>query len=88
MINLIKIPQRVDYVIEYNIDGEVLNIKIGEIEEVFDFTGLEEGIAEEIIVEKLPINPILSAKKTGDVINIKVLRFYSFEEKHLFEEVI
>ena len=85
MINLIETPQRADIKAEYSVDGDVLTVKIGEIEEIFDFTGLEEGVAEEIIVEELPVNPIVSAEKTEDTINIKVIRFYGANEKHLFE---
>ena len=85
MINLIETPQRADIKAEYNVNGDILTVKIGDVEEIFDFTGLEEGVAEEIIVEELPINPIVSAEKTGDTINIKVIRFYGANEKHLFE---
>lgn len=86
MINLIKIPQRSDLEIHYRVENEKLVVTIGNITETFDFTGLRDGIAEEIIVEKLPINPILKAEKVGDIINIEVLRFYSFEEKEWFED--
>lgn len=86
MINLIETPQRADIKAEYNVNGDVLTVKIGEIEEIFDFTGLEEGRAEEIIVEELPVNPVLTAEKIGDVINVTVIRFYGEDEKHLFEE--
>lgn len=85
MINLVYTPQRADITVEYIVDGDVLTVKMGEIEEVFDFTGLEEGQAEEIIAEALPINPIISAKKIGDTVNVEVIRFYSPEEKELFE---
>lgn len=88
MINLIETPQRADIKAEYNVnDGDVLTVKVGEIEEIFDFTGLEEGRAEEIIVEELPINPIVSAEKTGNVVNVTVIRFYGEDEKHLFEVI-
>lgn len=85
MINLVLTPQRSDIKVEYKINEDILNVKIDKIEENFDFTGFEEGIAEEIISEALPINPILSAEKIGDTINIKVIRFYTLEEKELFE---
>ena len=87
MINLIEIPQRSDLKVEYATEGDVLIARIGEKEEVFDFTGLEEGIAEEIIVEELPINPIVSAEKIEETINIEVIRFYSADEKHLYEVI-
>lgn len=85
MINLIATPQRADIKVIYIVNNDILTIKIDNIEEIFDFTGLDEGVAEEITVEKLPINPILKAEKVGDTINIEVLRFYTFEEKELFE---
>ncbi len=86
MINLIETPQRADIQAEYIVDNDVLTVTIDGISEMFDFTGLGEGIAEEIMVEVLPINPIISAEKIGDVINLTVIRFYTFEEKELFED--
>ena len=85
MINLIKTPQRADMKAEYIVNDDILTVKIDDKVETFDFTEFEEGIAEEIITEVLPINPIISAEKTGDTVNIKVIRFYTFEEKELFE---
>ena len=85
MINLTETPQRADFKVEYTIGNDILTVKIEETEEVFDFTGLEEGIAEEIIADVLPINPIISAEKTRNIINIKVIRFYNSDEKELFE---
>ena len=87
MINLIYTPQRSDYRAVYIVNNDVLTVKIDGIEEVFDFTGLEEGVAEEIIAEELPINPVVSAEKIGETINIEVIRFYSTDEKHLFEVI-
>lgn len=85
MINLIYSPQRADIKAEYTVENDILTVTINELTEVFDFTGLEEGIAEEIVVEILPVNPIVSVEKTGDAINVTVIRFYSEEEKELFE---
>lgn len=85
MISLIYTPQRADFKAEYIVEDDTLTVKIGEAEETFDFTGLEEGVAEEIIVEELPVNPIITVKKTGKEINIKVIEFYTFEEKEEFE---
>lgn len=87
MVNLIYTPQRADIKVEYTINYDILTVKIEDIEEVFDFTGLEEGIAEEIIAEELPINPVISAEKIGDIVNIVAIRFYGEDEKHLFEVV-
>ncbi len=85
MINLIYSPQRGDFKAEYTVNNDVLTVKINDIEEQFDFTGLEEGIAEEFITEEIPINPIISAEKIGDTIHITVIRFYSEDEKEVFE---
>ena len=85
MINLIETPQRADIKAEYIINNDILTVKINDKMETFDFTGLNEGIAKEIIVEVLPFNPILSAEKIGDTINVKVIRFYGADEKELFE---
>jgi len=85
MINLIYTPQRADFKAEYITNDDILTVKIDNRIETFDFTGLEEGIAEEIITEVLPMNPIVSAEKIGDITNIEVIRFYTFEEKELFE---
>lgn len=85
MINLSYTPQRADTKVEYIVINDILTVKINQKMETFDFTGLEEGIADEIITEILPISPIVSVEKTGDTIDIKVIRFYNAEEKELFE---
>lgn len=85
MINLIYSPQRADFKAEYIVNNDILTVKIGDVAETFDFTGLEEGVAEEIIAEELPVNPVVSAEKIGNTINIKVIKFYGEDEKHLFE---
>ena len=87
MINLIYTPQRADFKAEYIVNDDILTVKIDNKIETFDFTGLEEGIAEEIITEVLSINPIISAKKIGNTVNVTVIRFYGEDEKHLFEVV-
>lgn len=85
MIKLIYSPQRADFKANYEINNDTLTVEINDVTETFDFTGLEEGKAEEIIAENLPINPIISVEKIGDKVNITVIRFYTFEEKELFE---
>lgn len=87
MINLSYIPQRADIKAEYIVENDILTATINDVTETFDFTGLSEGRAEEIIAETLPINPIIKAEKTGDVVNVSVIRFYTIDEKELFEAV-
>lgn len=86
MIELELIPVRFDKSVDYKIDNDKLIVEIDGIKEEFDFTGFEEGIAEEIEVEYLPINPIIDVKKEGNTVFIKACRFYSFDEKELFEK--
>ncbi len=87
MIELELIPIRFDKSVDYKIDNDKLIVEIDGIKEEFDFTGFEEGIAEEIEVEYLPINPIIDVKKEGNTVFIKACRFYSFDEKELFEVI-
>lgn len=88
MLNLVKIPQRFDIEVKYEITNDRLKVIFNDnIVETFDFTGFPEGIAEEIIAEALPVNPIISAEKIGNTVNVKVSRFYGVEEKALFEAV-
>lgn len=84
MINLIYSPQRADVKAEYIVNNDILTVKLNGME-TFNFTGLGEGMAEEIIAEHIPDNPIISANKVGDTINITVIQFYGEDEKHLFE---
>lgn len=86
IIELELTPIRFDKSVDYKIDNDKLIVEIDGIKEEFDFTGFEEGIAEEIEVEYLPINPIIDVKKEGNTVFIKACRFYSFDEKELFEE--
>jgi hypothetical protein len=53
--------------------------------EVLDLTDLPEGQAESIELEVLPINPVASIQKTGEVIEVTLIRFYDSDEKELFE---
>lgn len=85
MINLLYSSQRADFKAEYIVNDDVLTVTIDDKTETFDFTGFEEGIAEEIIADVLPVNPIISAEKIGDTINISVIRFYGEDEKEVFE---
>ena len=89
MINLIYTPQRADIKSEYIVNDDILTVIVDDgivkATEIFDFTGFEEGMAEEIITESLPVNPIISAEKIGDTVNITVIRFYDETEKELFE---
>lgn len=86
MMKIIETPQRSDkHIISHKIKDDVLTITINDESEVFDFTGLPNGELDEIEVETLPINPIVSAKKENGELEVTLLRFYNQDEKHLFE---
>ena len=85
MIKLIESPQRADVVSKYVVENDTLIVELDGVIETFDFTGLSEGYAEEIAVDILPLNPIVSASKAGDEVTINVIRFYNADEKGEFE---
>ena len=85
VIKIIETPQYSSFNYSYEIKGDVLTITMNEETEVLDLTELEEGQAESIELEVLPINPILSIEKTGEVIEVTLIRFYGDDEKEEFE---
>ena len=85
MIKIIETPQYSSYKYTYKIEGDVLTLTMNEETEVIDLTGLEDGKAESIELEVLPINPVLSIEKTDEVIEVTLIRFYDSDEKELFE---
>ena len=85
MIIIKEIPIRDDRTLAYQIEEDILTVTMGLLTEEFDFTNLPEGVLEEIEIETLPLHPIISANKQGDIINISMLIPYGVDEKHLFE---
>ena len=85
MIKVIEIPQESFFTMNYDVVGDMLNITIDDISEAFDFTNLPEGIMESVEVDFIPINPVISAERVGNEIVVKMIRFYSSDEKELFE---
>ena len=85
MIKIIETPQYSSFKYTYEIKGDVLTLAMNEETEVFDLTELEDGKAESIELEVLPINPVVSIEKTGEVIEVTLIRFYDSDEKELFE---
>lgn len=84
-MKIIEVPQRSDMVISYEVKGEILEVTIDNTNEAFDFTGLPDGVMEEIETMSLLVNPILSASKVDGVLTVEILRFYGLEEKGVFE---
>ena len=85
MIKIIETPQYSSWKYTYEIEGDILTLTMNEEIEVIDLTDLPEGQAESIELEVLPINPVVSIEKTGEVIEVTLIRFYDEDEKELFE---
>ena len=85
MIKIIETPQYSPFKYTYEIKGDVLTLTMDEETEVFDLTELEDGKAESIELEVLPINPVVSIEKAGEVIEVTLIRFYDNDEKDVFE---
>lgn len=85
MIKIKETPQYAHFKYSYKIKGDVLTLTMNKEIEVIDLTDLEEGQAESIEMEVLSINPIISIEKTGEVIEITLIRFYDESEKEEFE---
>lgn len=85
MINIIETPQYAPFKYTYEIKGDVLTLIMNKETEVLDLTDLPEGRAESIELEVLPISPVISIEKTGEIIEITLIRFYDDDEKDVFE---
>lgn len=85
MIKIIETPQYSSFKYTYEIKGDILTLTMNKETEVFDLTELEDGKVESIELEVLPINPVVSIEKTGEAIEVTLIRFYDSDEKELFE---
>mgnify|MGYP001140981834 CR=1 FL=1 len=85
MIKIIETPQYSSLKYTYEIEDDVLTLTMNKEAEVLDLTDLPEGQAESIELEVLSINPVVSIEKTGEVIEITLIRFYDDDEKDVFE---
>lgn len=66
-------PQRIDHAISYTFDGECITVTMDGQSDVFDFSGLPDGEAAEIISTLDPC-PVLSAKRVNDELQVALLR--------------
>lgn len=69
-------PQRRDLSQKIIIDKEIITITINDKTEVFDFTNMPEGKMDNIEIEILPFNPIVSAERINGVLKIEILKFH------------
>jgi len=81
-------PQVRDKNIYYKIEKEVIIVEFENETETYDFSGMPDGNAEEIISEVFDFNPIISAKRENGELWIEVLNFITENatEKERFPE--
>ncbi len=80
MIKIYFSPQRSDRQIEYSLNGETVTVRIGEVEDTFDFSILPDGELDRLDEEKrietlLPVCPIVSAKRVDGTLHLKLLNW-------------
>lgn len=73
--------------LEYRFEGDVITVTLDGQTDVFDFTGMEDGIAsnegrEQAITTTLPINPFIYAEKANGVLSVKLLKFIGMNPTH------
>lgn len=69
--------------IDYSFDGDAITATYRGVTDVFDFTGLPDGVlalyddltGESLVESDLGVNPILYAEKTNGVLYVKLLNF-------------
>lgn len=67
--------------IKYSFEGEKITATYKGITDVFDFTGMPNGIAS-AITTTLAINPIISAKRIDNVLSVEVINTISGNASH------
>jgi len=77
MIKVYFSPQRADNQIEYSFCGETVTARIGNVEDVFDFSTLPDGELniEESIETTLPVCPVISAKRINGILHLELLNW-------------
>ena len=77
MVKVYFSPQRADNQIEYSFCGEAVTARIGDTEDIFDFTSLPDGELnmEEPIETILPVCPVISAKRINGILHLELLNW-------------
>ena len=74
MMRVLFSPQRSDQRIVYSFSGETITATIGEQTDTFDFSQMPDGEMVEVETT-LPVNPIISARRTNGVLEVVLLNF-------------
>lgn len=72
-------PQVSSDTLKYTFTGDIIRVAYKDKTDIFDFTNMPNGIAENI-ESKLGINPIISAKKEDGVLFVELLNFINENE--------
>ena len=75
MIKVYFSPQVSERQIEYSFYGETLTAKIGDTEDIFDFSTLPDGELDrgQPIETALPVCPIISVKRVDGILHLELL---------------
>jgi hypothetical protein len=74
-------PCRSDNKLTYTFDGEKVIVNYNGQEDIFDFTEMPDGVAENIETT-LPLNPIISAKREEGILYLELLYFHGPNATH------
>ncbi len=74
-------PCRSDDSLVYTFDGEKVIVNYNGQEDIFDFTEMPDGVAENIETT-LPLNPIISAKREEGILYLELLYFHGPNPTH------
>lgn len=74
MMRVLLSPQRADRKINYTFGNDVITATIDGQTDTFDFSEMPDGMATNIETT-LPINPILSARRVGGVLEVVLLNW-------------
>ena len=77
MIKVYCSPQVSERQIEYSFYGEAVTAKIGDTEDIFDFSTLPDGELDRgrEIESTLPVCPIISAKRVDGILHLELLNW-------------
>ena len=81
-------PQFSERVLKYEFNNDVVTVTLNGVTEVFDFTGMPNGVADSIESEAFNFNPVISAKKENNILYLKLINFIGVDatEEERFPE--
>lgn len=89
-MKLVYSPQRADIPRDLSVDGDVITVTIGGVTDVFDFTGMPDGVTDGV-ESILTHSPILRAERVAGELTVHLLHWYgadAAEDEKQVREVI